>query len=359
MRHRWIRAAGLGFSLFTAAVLTVSPAPFATAQMIRDGQPGSPRIFWDEQAHRLDRTTPHEESLEKATPFCEWTCGNQRDTRYSACNGQASVCLISAHDARLACIESCGGDPTCVDNCDANYLLWEATCRANYNSCTGVADELYRQCIDSCSDGGFGGGGCDAVTQTATAALSLEVATAVGRELTSVPVNFSLARVEYRGQESFIREEWAIVKDGRVRVSSDPAFAQAMTDQEAAPPRGSFLVIQEPVHVMNSRHVPKPVVRILSTGLAPSERGEGEIVAARLELSPASSGDRVEIVYTSVPMDETRLKQFVSRRIGLVFASNKEHRTAVYVVFRLTDRFELLGTFTALPQCCCGGVFCI
>jgi hypothetical protein len=35
------------------------------------------------------------------------------------------------------------------------------------------------------------------------------------------------------------------------------------------------------------------------------------------------------------------------------------HWTAVFVVFQLTDRFEVLGTFTAFPKCCCGGQFCV
>lgn len=154
-------------------------------------------------------------------------------------------------------------------------------------------------------------------------------------------------------------DEWAVVKSGRVRTSSNPAFAQAVTDQRSAPTQGSFLMIQEPVHPMNSRLVPKPEVKISSTVLARSERGAGEIVAARIQLSPTRAVERVDIVYTSKPMEESRLKELVSQRIGLVFESEKGHRTAVYMTFRLTDRIEVLDTVTVFPKCCCGGVHCV
>jgi hypothetical protein len=149
------------------------------------------------------------------------------------------------------------------------------------------------------------------------------------------------------------------MQDGGVKTSSDPSFGQAVSDQVARTARGTFLVIQEPVHGLNSRHVPKPEVRILSSGLAPSERGAGQIVAARLEFSSAKVLDRVGILYTSEPMDTARLERLLNHRVGLVFASEKGHRTAVYVVFRLSDRFELLGSFPTLPRCCCGGQFCV
>ena len=58
-------------------------------------------------------------------------------------------------------------------------------------------------------------------------------------------------------------------------------------------------------------------------------------------------------------MAQPALERLVSRRVGLAFESDKEHRTAVYVVFRLTDRLEVLSTLTAFPKCCCGGEFCI
>jgi hypothetical protein len=163
-----------------------------------------------------------------------------------------------------------------------------------------------------------------------------------------------------RGEQSFVMDEWAIVNNGLVKASSNPAFGLAVAEQGAVP-AGLSLVVQEPVHNMNSRHVPKPEVRILSTRLARSDRGRGEIVVARLEFASATDVDRTEILYTSKPVEKAglaALERLVSRRVGLVFESDKEHRTAVYVVFRLTDRLELLSTHTAFPKCCCGGEFC-
>jgi hypothetical protein len=50
-----------------------------------------------------------------------------------------------------------------------------------------------------------------------------------------------------------------------VTLGSNPAFASAVSDQHAIPAQGLFLIIQEPVHEMNSRLVPKPEVRISNT----------------------------------------------------------------------------------------------
>jgi hypothetical protein len=194
--------------------------------------------------------------------------------------------------------------------------------------------------------------------ETVTSAISLESETALGRKLGTAPITFPLSRAAKRGEQSFVLDEWAIVERGLVKASSNPAFGLAVT-QQGELSGGPRLMIQEPVHDMNSRHVEKPQVRILSKRLARSEKGRGEIVAARLELSSATDVDRVEIVYTSEPMDKGRLEKMVSRRVNLAFASEKEHRTAAYVVFRLTDRFELLGSYTAFPKCCCGEEFCI
>lgn len=288
---------------------------------------------------------------------CETGCNSQYQSGRDQCTLTYGACGALATAFVIQCSLACGGAPPCVAGCTLISLGMVAACLFNFDSCLSTQEQIRDLCLANCSGSGPG---CNATaTQTGTFALSLADTTAGGLELTPTPVHFSLARAETRGWESFIVDEWAIVENGRAAASSNPAFAQAVTDQRAAPPLGSFLMIQEPIHAMNSRHVAKPEVRISSTGLAPSERGEGELVAARLEFSPARVVDRVEIVYTSAALDEARLEQLVRRRVGLVFASDKEHRTAVYVIFRLTERFELLGTFTALPQCCCGEVFCI
>ncbi len=189
--------------------------------------------------------------------------------------------------------------------------------------------------------------------------MSLGDGTAGGLDLAPPPVTFPLARSETSGDESFLVDEWAIARDGGVTASSNPAFAQAAAEQGGVPPVGPHLLIQEPVHANNSREIPKPEVRISSTGLSPADQGTGQIVAARLEISKTEAVDQVQILYTSTPLDEARLENLLSHRIGLVFASEKRHRTVLFIVFRLTDRFELLGTYTVLPQCCCGEHFCV
>lgn len=285
-------------------------------------------------------------------------CGTQRTSNYNSCFNQKTFCVAAAATAGTACAIAalaCGVVPVCEAACAVAYLAWLASCVVNYNGCIDTADQIYELCYDSCGPIG----GCGESTQNAATVLHLDRPTGGNQKLASSSINFALARSETRGEESFIMDEWAIVQDGLIRTSSNPAFGQAVADQRSVPAQGSFLMIQEPVHAMNSRHVPKPEVKISSTRLARSERGAGEIVAARIELSPTRAVERVDIVYTSKPMEESRLKELVSRRVGLVFESEKGHRTAVYMTFRLTNRIEVLDTVTVFPKCCCGGVHCI
>jgi hypothetical protein len=288
---------------------------------------------------------------------CVQKCDNKRQANLSACGVQFTLCGSAANAALLACALSCGGIPVCEGICAAAYLLWLASCTADYIGCQSTAEQIWENCVNNCPEGP----GCIATaTHTVTSTISLERESGLDRKVASKPVNFALSRAEVRGEQSFVMDEWAIVKDGLVRASSNPAFGLAVAEQGAAP-AGLSLVVQEPVHDMNSRHVPKPEVRISGSRLARSDRGRGEIVVARLEFASATDVDRTEILYTSKPVEKAglaALERLVSRRVSLAFESDKEHRTAVYVVFRLTDRLEVLSTHTAFPKCCCGGEFC-
>jgi hypothetical protein len=288
---------------------------------------------------------------------CETICFSQYTSSINQCNLTYAACTSTVNAAFLLCAEGCGGIPACEAVCLAASLLGLAHCVLAMNSCDSTASQVRDLCLAHCDNPGPGCGAV--VTQTATIALSLGEATAGGLDLTRASVTFPLARSETRGDDTVLVDEWAVTESGEVTASSNPAFAQAVTEQGAAPPVGRYLVVQEPIHADNSRKIPKPDVRISSTGLSPDDRGTGQTVAARLELSNTGIVDRAQILYTSEPMDEARLEELVRHRIGLAFASEKRHRTVVFVVFRLTDRFELLGTYTVLPQCCCGDHFCV
>jgi len=289
---------------------------------------------------------------------CGAQCLNQQTRAYAYCDSSYSSCLSAADSFYSACNIACLGNGACQAGCFSVWVYQRGSCSISYGDCRVNAGRAYDLCILSCPDEDGGGVGCKAANHTATARLSLDDSTSFGEKLASSPIDFALSRSEKRGKESFVLDEWAVVQDGQVRVSSSPAFASAAIDQHAVPALGSFLMIQEPIHEMNSRYVPKPEVRISEKALASSERGTREIVAARLEIAPAGVVDRVEIVYTSEPLDAGRLEKLISQRVSLTFTTGKGHRTAVYVVFRLTDHLEILHTYTVLPKCCCGGVRC-
>lgn len=179
-------------------------------------------------------------------------------------------------------------------------------------------------------------------------------------ELVREPLRFPLGRVESRGDEMFIMDEWSVVSEGDVVLASSPEFGAAVGEQWASSAEQEALVVQEPVHRMNDRWIPKPMVRIQGgMGLPPEYRGDGELVLARFELSPRRVMDHWEVLYTSGPVDVAGVEELLKGRLGLVFSSDKTHRAAAYVVLRLTDRLEIVDTLTVLPQCCCGETFCI
>jgi hypothetical protein len=177
----------------------------------------------------------------------------------------------------------------------------------------------------------------------------------------SPQVVFPLHRVETRNGESFIMDEWAVVSDGVVVATSDPAFGQAAAQQGAVLVRGASLVIQKPVHVMNERHVPEPGVMVNASGLPKPLRGDGEIVAARIEFALSGRAESVDILYSSAPIDDEAVGQLLRRRVAVSFLGDKRHRAAAYVVVKVTDSIVLLSAVSALPQCCCGTeeTFCV
>lgn len=201
----------------------------------------------------------------------------------------------------------------------------------------------------------------EAITDTQTSIVSLSaVADGRGDELVPESLRYPLSRVESRGDETFIMDEWSVVSKGEVVLASSPEFAVAVAEQAVAWPQDAALVVQEPVHAANDRWIPKPMVRIQGgIGLPPENRGDGQLVLARLEFSPENVVDRWEVLYTSGSADVNEIGELLKGKLGLVFSSEKTHRTAAYVVFRLTDRLEVLDTLTALPQCCCGETICI
>lgn len=201
--------------------------------------------------------------------------------------------------------------------------------------------------------------GCTAeATDTETTAVSLEPTTLGGVDATTASVQYPLARSERRGDEVFVMDEWAVASGGDVVASSASEFAEAVATQNAMTRSGEFLLVQEPVHVRNSRHVAKPRVRMARTGLPPSLRGDGQLVVARLEFPPEGPADRVELLYSSASVDAALLEDLLRTRTGLVFASEKRHRAGAYVVLRLGRQLKVLQTLTVLPQCCCGETFC-
>lgn len=211
---------------------------------------------------------------------------------------------------------------------------------------------------DVSGDPGGGLGGCSAGAQeTTTTSVTLSAANVFTKLTHRSPmrqVAYPLHRVEVRDGESFIMDEWAVVRDGVVVGTSDPGFGRAVVDRDGQPVRGVKLVVQKPVHPMNERYVPEPGVWLKSSGLPGSLQGDGEIVAARVEFSPDKRADFTEILFASGPVDEEALRLLLLKRVGLVFATEKTHRAAAYVVVRVSADLDLLDAFTVLPQCCCG-----
>jgi len=227
--------------------------------------------------------------------------------------------------------------------------------------------------------GGGGVGGCSAgVAETATTSIAMSDLEQLANASSSAPrparflhssfggpgVDYTLRRVEKRGGESFIMDEWAIVSGGTVVATSDPAFGRAVIEQGGAGGGDMRLVVQKPVHVRNARWVQEPGILVIGDGTLPRPlRGTGAVVTARLEFARNGRIDSAEILSSTVPIAEGVLESLLRRSVQLGFGDDGEsHRAAAYVVVELTtDGLQLRNAVSALPQCCCGTdePFCI
>lgn len=209
------------------------------------------------------------------------------------------------------------------------------------------------------------GGGCFA-GETATTILPLDAAAReVGQDPSAAsPLPYPLTRVRRNDKGRFVMDEWAVIlpesdsRQTRGLGSSSAAFRDAVDAHLGAPPSGASLVIQEPVHPLNSRWIPLPEIEISDTSLAAARRGGGEIVAVRAEAFGGRRLEDLQVLYASGPVDEAWLRRHLERRVSLRFASDQQHPTVVFLVLRIGEQLEALSALPVLVQCCCDPFLC-
>lgn len=191
-----------------------------------------------------------------------------------------------------------------------------------------------------------------AITMTLTSLLPLDSSRVNNSPL---QLNYPLSRVQKGVGEEYIVDEWAILDRGAVLRSSSQGFGSIALGSLTDVSGGTFLVIEEPVHVANSRRIPKPSLQLLTSQLPPFRQGISATVTARVEFSRDNLVDHVEILHTSEPVDENWLRTLFERRLALQFASDRRHRAIAYFVADLEGDLQIQQSIVVLPQCCSGG----
>lgn len=327
-------------------------------------------------------------------PSCGQSCWAQVSSPTCADSGLTSdACHKMGYDTAATSSFSFGGGSSCTAafrcvqksclfcQCGLSVSVTISGGQISYSGDSGAwaFQRGWNMSCPSCvpdTGGGGGPGPCSGgVTNTSTVSLDLTPETelgtaasksvpstnALGAQQASRGVVYPLHRVETRGDERFIMDEWAIASDGVVVAASDAGFGEAVVEQDVSPAQGTRLLVQKPVHVMNARHVHEPGVLVNGSGLPKRLQGTGEIVAARIEFAPGGRAESVEILSSSALTGAEEVGALLRRRVRVSFLEGKTHRAVAYVVVKLTDHLQLMSAVSALPQCCCGSdqPFCI
>lgn len=204
-------------------------------------------------------------------------------------------------------------------------------------------------------------GGCIS-SSMATSILPLSAASAYLEDVPQKGSNrlaYTLSRTKLHGDRKFLMDEWTVTGDNWANASrgSSDDFSDVVDAQLGDRLSASFLVIQQPVHERNDRWIPLPEIHLTETTLASDRAGSGEIVAVRAEIFENPRIEELQLLYASMPVDETWLRELLKQRITLQFATPKEHPTVAFLVLQIGEQLEVVSTRSVLPKCCpCEGI---
>jgi hypothetical protein len=262
--------------------------------------------------------------------------------------------------------------------------------------CTGLCSVTFpccsiRYCLD-CSTctygcgseacgGGWDGGGC--LTAPNPDEQKLFVIPLDGGDAPDLaPSSFGLHRTERSTTTlSFLMEEWAVLSystragevnpNVKVLSSSSPEFGASKSldlDRGArntrekradrTPSQGTVLVVEAPVHPLNSRFATLPKLRSadlnVPVGMAPFE-----LVVRADFAADKSSPDGLQVLHANGVVSAD-LVELLKERLEVERVAGTRHRVIVYARVRVDGtRVNASSLAMVMPKCCCGGRRCV
>ena len=122
-------------------------------------------------------------------------------------------------------------------------------------------------------------------------------------------------------------------------------------------PQGTVLVVEAPVHPLNSRFATLPKLR--STDLnSPVETASLELVVRADFAADKSSPDGLQVLHANGVVSAD-LVALLKERLEVERGAGTRHRVIVYAKVRVDGtRVEASSLAMVMPKCCCGGVIC-
>lgn len=265
-----------------------------------------------------------------------------------------------------------GMEISCNASCAANGVLEQPPCGSSpiyYKGHAAVTSSVINGNIDimdapteqlECCNGG-----CPQAAQGRVTYLSLRDEGDLVVPTTSV----LLRRRETLGGITYLMEEWAVVSFSDqgtaaplatvLRSSSDafgsvqsPDLALVLRAARPAPDRiTTVLVIAEPIHPHNRRHISAPAARLAETRL-PFREEAGQLIV-RADFSEDRRLQDLQVLHATGSVSPD-LHDFLARHLELVYHSDKQHRVILFAVLDVGEEgVELQQSRTLLPRCCC------
>lgn len=264
----------------------------------------------------------------------------------------------------LSCAGICSRTFSC---CSARYCLDCSTC-------------TYGCGWEACPLGGGGGGGCFTAPNPNEQKL-FTIPLDGGDAPDLAPSSFGLHRVERStGTLSFLMDEWAVLSystrageaspNVKVLSSSSPEFGASKTQDldrgtrdrakraGRTPSQGTVLVVEAPVHPLNSRFATLPELRFSDLNTSAVTEPIEFIVRADFA-ADKSSPDGLRVLHSNgvVPAD---LVELIKERLEVERGAGTRHRVIVFAKVKVDGtRLEASSLAMVMPKCCCGSFHCV
>jgi len=270
-------------------------------------------------------------------------------------------------------------------DCPLHTLSCEGLCSVTFPCCSvWICLNCPISCTYGCGreacGGGGGGGGCfTAPNPNEQKLFTIPIDGGDAPDL--APSSFGLHRTERStGTMSFLMDEWAVLSystrageaspNVKVLSSSSPEFGASKSqdldrgtrDREKlagrTPSQGTVLVVEAPVHPLNSRFAILPELRFSDLN-TPATAAPLELIVRADFAADKSSPDGLQVLHAN-GVTPANLVELLRERLEVERGAGTRHRVIVYARVRVDGtRVDASSLAMVMPKCCCGGMHCV